>query len=81
MPVSQDGLRTTYLGQFEHENAERIAAALEEAGIAWYYKQSGRLARTFFAGEWGVRLYVDAARIDEVRTIVEGLTPPREPSS
>lgn len=67
------GLRSVYLGQFEHEHAERIAAALEEAGIAWSYKQSGRLMNLFFAGEWGVRMYVDAARVDDVKTILARL--------
>lgn len=64
-------LRTVYLGQFEHGTADRIAGGLEEAGIAWTYKQFGRLTRLFFAGEWGVRMFVDASRIDEARQIVE----------
>lgn len=68
------GSSSVYLGQFEDETAEEIAAALEEAGIGWYYKQPGGITRLMFAGEWGVRLFVDAARIDEVRTIVERVT-------
>lgn len=66
--------RTIYLGQFEHDKAEKIAEALEDAGIGWHYKQSGGIARWFFAGEWGVRLFVDETRIEEVRSIVERLT-------
>jgi hypothetical protein len=72
--VSADkSLRTAYLGQFVHENAERIAGALEEAGIAWTYKQFGRLTKFFFAGDWGVRIYVDASRVEEAAAIVARL--------
>jgi hypothetical protein len=67
------GLRTAYLGQFVHENAERIAAALEEAGISWTYKQFGGLTKFFFAGDWGVRIYVDASRVEEATEIVSRL--------
>jgi hypothetical protein len=68
-------LRTVYLGQFTQEHAEAIAAALEEAGIAWTYKQFGRLTKLFFAGDWGVRMFVDAARVEDARTIVSRLNP------
>ena len=61
---------TVYLGQFTHEHAEAIAKELEEAGIAWWYKQSGRIVSFLFAGDWGVRLFVDSARVDEAREIV-----------
>ncbi|MGZ4210970.1 MAG: hypothetical protein ACXVQX_10290 [Actinomycetota bacterium] len=67
--MPEKALRTAYLGQFDHEHANRIAAALEEAGIAWTYKQFGRLTKLFFAGDWGVRLFADSSRIDEARTI------------
>ena len=67
--MADKSLRTTYLGQFSHERAERIAAALEEAGIAWTYKQFGRLTRLFFAGDWGVRLFADGTRIEEAKAI------------
>jgi len=73
--VADPSLRTTYLGQFTHEHAEKIAAALEEAGISWTYKQFGRLTKLFFAGEWGVRMFVDATRVEEARTIVSRLNP------
>jgi hypothetical protein len=43
---------------------------LEQAGIAWSYKQSGVIGRVLFAGEWGTRLFVDAACLDEAREIV-----------
>ncbi len=66
-------LRTTYLGQFEWERANAIAGAFEQAGIAWKYKQAGRFTQFFFAGEWGVRLFVDASKLEEARRIVVGL--------
>jgi hypothetical protein len=69
--VGDAGIRTTYLGQFEHDHAEKIAAGLEEAQIAWYYKQFGWLTKLLFAGDWGVRLFVDVSRIDEARSIVD----------
>ena len=74
MTSDQQNLRTTYLGQFTHEHAEAIAAALEQVGIAWTYKQFGRLTRLLFAGDWGVRMFVDSTRIDEARSIVSRLS-------
>lgn len=62
--------RMTYLGQFERERADRIAGILENAGVAWTYKEAGRLAKFVFIGEWGIRLYVDADRTDEVRGLL-----------
>lgn len=73
--MAEPSLRTVYLGQFTHEHAEAIAGALEEAGIAWTYKQFGRLTKLFFAGDWGVRMFVDAARVEDARTIVSRLSP------
>jgi hypothetical protein len=72
--VTDPSLRTVYLGQFTHEHAETIAGALEEAGIAWTYKQFGRLTKLFFAGDWGVRMFVDAARVEDAKAIVKGLS-------
>ena len=54
-----------YLGQFTDENADRIVDAFEDAGIAWSAKSSGRFARVLFAGDWGVRLFVDDATDEE----------------
>ena len=68
--------RSTYLGQYEHANAERIAEELEKAGIGWYYKQSGRLGQFLFAGDWGVRLFVEELRLDEAQQIAERVTAP-----
>jgi hypothetical protein len=69
-----DRTPTAYLGQFTDADAEQVAGALEGAGIVWWYKTSGRFARTIFAGDWGVRLFVDEARLDEARTIAEEVT-------
>ncbi len=64
-----DRVRTVELGQFEDDNAHAIAQALEDAGIVWWSKGTGRLARTLFAGDWGTRLFVDRDRLDEARRI------------
>lgn len=68
--MGKERVTTAYLGQFGEERANRIAEALEEAGIPWWYKQAGGITRFFFIGEWGVRLFVDAARLEEARDIV-----------
>jgi hypothetical protein len=68
------GGTTVYLGQFTHEHANRIAEALEEAGIGWWTKNPGTLSFVFFR-EWGPRLFVDAVRIDEARAIARRIAP------
>lgn len=60
---------TVQLGQFTDENAETIVERLEETGITWWVKRSGGLTRVLFAGDWGVRVFVDAARADEAAAI------------
>ena len=60
---------TVYLGQYTWEQAEAIAARLEEAGIGWWHKQAGALSRWLFAGDWGVRLFVVEDRLDDARHI------------
>ena len=57
-----------HLGQFTHEHANAIAGELEQAGIAWWYKQPGYISSVW---EHGVRLFVDRERLDEARAIVE----------
>ncbi len=59
-------IRTVHLGQFTHEHAEAIAAELERAGIAWWYKAPGFLSQIW---EHGVRLFVDRERLEEARAI------------
>lgn len=78
------GVTTVYLGQFTWEHANRIAEALEEAGITWWVKNPGTLTYVFFR-EWGPRLFVDRARLEEARDIARGIAPegvkePRRPS-
>ena len=70
MSADPKTLRTTYLGQFEEDRAQRIAEALDDAEISWFVKETGRISRIFFADAWGVRLFVDGTRVDEARQIV-----------
>ncbi len=63
--------RSEYLGQYTDEVANVIATELEEAEIAWSYKQTGFFTRTFFAGEWGTRLFVESSRLPEARAIAD----------
>jgi len=68
--VSRADVRTVHLGQYTHEHAEAIAGELEKAGIVWWYKAPGFLSQIW---EHGVRLFVDRERLEEARTIVEGV--------
>lgn len=65
---------TVYLGQFTDETADAIAGRLEEAGIEWWFKQTGTLTRLVLIGEWGTRLFVDAGREEEARRIAAEVT-------
>jgi hypothetical protein len=67
--VNERRVETVYLGQFTEQHAEAIAKALDEAGITWWQKQAGRFAKVLFAGDWGVRLFVDEVRLEEAREI------------
>jgi hypothetical protein len=67
--MADGSVRTVELGQFEDANAMLIADGLDAAGIVWWHKTPGRFTRILSAGDWGVRLYVDAARADEARQI------------
>jgi len=69
--MTDKSVTTAYLGQYTDEHAEAIAGALEEAGIVWWHKKASRLTRTLFAGDWGVRLFVDEQRLDEAKAIAE----------
>ena len=72
--MSEPRVSTTYLGQFTDEHANEVAKGLEEAGIVWWYKQSGRIVRVLFAGDWGTRLFVDSSRLEEAREIAARVT-------
>lgn len=64
-------MRTVHLGQFTDENAGKVVEGLEQAGIAHWEKRSGGFSRFFFAGEWGVRVFVDADQHDEAVAIAD----------
>jgi hypothetical protein len=57
---------TKHLGQFTQETANEIAAQLEDAGIFCWVKEPGFLSSIW---EFGVRLFVDASRVDEAEAI------------
>ncbi|MCA1832730.1 MAG: hypothetical protein ABR548_08815 [Actinomycetota bacterium] len=65
---------TVFLGQYTWEHANAIAGRLEQAGIGWWHKQSGAWARALFAGDWGVRLFVDKDRLAEAAEIARDVT-------
>jgi hypothetical protein len=67
--VVTDQVRTVELGQFEDANAMAIADGLDAAEIVWWHKSPGRFTRLVSAADWGVRIFVDQARIDEARRI------------
>ena len=66
---------TTYIGQFTDENADRIVDAFDDAGIRWHAKSSGRFVRVIFAADWGVRLFVEDARLADAREIAVDIAP------
>jgi hypothetical protein len=67
-------VRTTLLGQFTDDHAEVIAERLHGAGIVFWVKVSGRFTRVLFAGDWGVRIFVDEARSEEAVAIAREVT-------
>jgi hypothetical protein len=66
----QPDVSTTHLGQYTWEHANAIAGELERAGIVWWYKQPGLISQIW---EHGIRLFVDQTRLEEARTIAEGV--------
>lgn len=62
-------MRTELLGQFLDDNADLIIERLDAAGITWWVKRSGGLARVLFADSWGVRIFVDVDRLADARDI------------
>ena len=67
--------RTVQLGQFTEDNAEAIAGRLERAGIVWWHKSHGRFVQVLSAADWGVRLFVEADRLDEARELAREVVP------
>lgn len=72
---SRDRVSTVHLGQYSREAANEIAGLLEKAGIVWWYKEPGFISQVW---EFGVRLFVDRARLDEARDIAERVLARRE---
>lgn len=66
-----ENVTTVHLGQYTRETANEIAGELEEAGIVWWYKEPGFLSQVW---EFGVRLFVDRARLTEARSIAERIS-------
>jgi hypothetical protein len=64
----KDRISTVHLGQFARETADSIAGELVKADIVWWYKEPGFISQLW---ERGVRLFVDASRLDEAKAIVE----------
>ena len=69
--AGSEKVSTVYLGQYTEAHAEAIVKALEDAGIVWWQKGAGRIAKILFAGDWGVRLFVDEKRLDDARAIAK----------
>ena len=67
------GRATVFLGQYTWEDANAVAEQLEHAGIVWWHKQAGALTQFFFAGDWGVRLFVEKDRLEEARRLAESV--------
>ncbi|HEY1331372.1 MAG TPA: hypothetical protein VGH10_07860 [Actinomycetota bacterium] len=61
-------ITTVYLGQYTRVHANAIAGRLEQADIVWWYKDPGFLSRLW---EYGIRMFVDEARLDEARAIAD----------
>lgn len=69
-------MRTVELIQLTDDNAEVVVAALEAAGIVWWVKQPGRFVRLLSAADWGVRIFVDADRLDEAQALARAALEP-----
>ncbi len=67
---------TVHLGQYTRETANEIAGELEGAGIIWWYKEPGYISQVW---EFGVRLFVDKARLADAKEIAERIVARRNP--
>ncbi|MGH2829109.1 MAG: hypothetical protein ACRDJM_01365 [Actinomycetota bacterium] len=74
--MTDERVSTSYLGQFTEEHAEAIGKELTAAGMVWWHKASGKIMRFISVGDWGVRLFVDAKRLDEARAIARRVVAP-----
>jgi len=66
--------RTVVLGQYVDENAEEILRRLDAAGIEHWVKRSSGLVRWLSAADWGIRVFVDASRVEEAQRIASAVT-------
>ena len=66
-------LETVYLGRYTWDHANEIAGELEDAGIAWSYKQPGIFSTVWEFG--AVRLFVDKSRLEEAQAISDRIAP------
>lgn len=66
--------RTVALGQFVDENADEILRRLDDAGIEHWMKRSSGLVRWLSASDWGTRIFVDEARLDQAQRIASEVT-------
>jgi hypothetical protein len=71
MADRRENIITVHLGQYTRETANEIAGELEAAGIVWWYKEPGYISQVW---EFGVRLFVDRARLAEARSIAERIS-------
>jgi hypothetical protein len=74
MSDRRENITTVHLGQYTRETANEIAGELEAAGIVWWYKEPGYISQVW---EFGVRLFVDRARLDDARSIAERISSER----
>ena len=68
-------MATVQLGQFTDDHADAIAAALDDAAIAFYAKRFGRVVRLLSAADWGTRLFVERADLDQAVAIALRIAP------
>lgn len=73
-------MRTVLLGQFSDEQAAVLLARLDAAGIDRWHKGSGSLMRWLDASSWGVRVFVDADRLEDARAIAREVSSTDGPS-
>ncbi len=74
MSDHSENITTVHLGQYTRETANEIAGELEHAGIVWWYKEPGFFSQIW---EFGVRLFVDRARLAEAQSIAERISSER----
>ncbi len=69
-PHDHPDVITVHLGRFSREQANAIAARLEESQIVWWYKEPGYFSSIW---EYGVRLFVDKERLPDAQQIARSV--------